>query len=129
MRKYKITLKELNVQFKKREHYLNELGLLAFGLGISSLGTKEPSICAFYSLCIFSLLLCGTCDKHTLFFEALCSKKNRTKKDDALLKAIKKKYLNFKSLLTNYFVFTFGWLFLGGVAVSDSFYILRRLIW
>ena len=128
MRKYLITLTELNVQFKKREHFFNKMGLLAFGLGISSLGTREPSICAFYSLAIISLMICSTCDKYTQFFALLRSKKDRTEKEENILKAIMIKYLNFKSLFTDYSIFTFGYLFLSCVTLSNSVSILKRLI-
>lgn len=109
------TISEIEAEYSKWSELLNGgVGLLAFNLGISCLGTPRPDISSFLSLA-FLLAFMIYAQRH---FPAKIKELRKTELsgiDKVTLIGIEKKYFGFFSFMKNFQIYLIGWCFLGGV--------------
>jgi hypothetical protein len=114
------TISEIEGEYAKWSEFLNGgIGLFAFNLGISCLGTSRPDITAFLSL-LFLLVFSAYGQRH--FPQKLKSlrKTELSGVDEIALLGIEKKYFGFAALFRNFPVYLVGWCFLFGVAIYGA---------
>ena len=112
-------LEKIEAQFKLWVAFLNTgIGLLAFTLGLASLGTNSPSINASLSVFIICLV---RINGHHFFPEEIRKLRKQAQQDSKaqiILDGFDKKHFGFKTNFTKYNLFTFGFIFLILVASS-----------
>lgn len=112
-------LENIAAQFEKWAEFLNSaIGLLAFTLGLASLGTKIPWISATLSMFIVFLVRAGGGHVFPSEIERLRRASKSDKKADVIVKGLIEKHLNANVLILKYPVFLLGMLFLFSVAAS-----------
>ena len=107
--------------FKPWRYFLNNVvGVLAFSLGMASLGTDSPSTNATISMLFLFILIFN---KRRLFPPQLImlrTKDNRTQTEEDCRRSIEKKQIGLSSLFKLYTVYASGWAFLIFVAASKQ---------
>lgn len=112
------TIEELDAEYAKWGEFLNgRVGLLAFSFGLSCLGTPWPDITGFLSL-VFLLLFSVYGQKHFPKTLKQLRKKKLVGVAEMTLIGIEKKYFGLEAAFKKFYVYMFGWLFLGFVSVS-----------
>jgi len=110
-------LSDFELEFARWAEFLNAgVGLVAFNLGISCLGTPHPAITAAFSIG-FLLVFMGYGFKY--FPQKIRKLRGQTLSgvDEVALLGIEKKYFGVCASFTKYPIYTLGWLFLLGVFV------------
>ncbi|WP_326533893.1 hypothetical protein [Pseudorhodoferax sp.] len=111
------TIAEIDAEFAKWSEFLNGgIGLFAFGLGISCLGTPRPDITALLSL-IFLLIVVTHGQRHFPKKLRALREAELSGVDEMVLLSIEKKYFGFAAMFKKFLVYLVGWLFLGAVGI------------
>lgn len=118
----KKTLADIELEYAKWSEFLNfVVGVLAFSLGISCLGTDRPDVTAFLSLLfVFIIMLRG--QKYFPKRLAELRRAELTGVDEVAYLGLRKKYFGLRAVLKNFAIYLIGWLFLGGVAAYGRFF-------
>lgn len=114
-------ISEIEGEYAKWSEFLNGgIGMFAFSLGISCLGTPRPDITAFLSL-LFLLVFSAYGQKHFPQKLKALRKAELSGVDEVALLGIEKKYFGIAATFKNFPVYLVGWCFLGGVAIYGAF--------
>ena len=111
------TIYEIEAEYATWSEFLNGgIGMFAFSLGISCLGTARPDITAFLSL-LFLLLFAVYGQRHFPKKLKALRKAELSGVDEVALLGIEKKYFSFVALFKNFPIYLIGWCFLGAVTI------------
>lgn len=121
------TLSDIEAEYAKWSEFLNGgVGLLAFNLGISCLGTPRPDITAILSfIFLFLFMLYG--QRHFPQKLKTLRKAELAGVDEVAFLGIEKKYFGFVAIFKNFSVYLVGWGFLIGVCVYGVFKNMGKL--
>ncbi|MCJ8270168.1 MAG: hypothetical protein MJK04_12290 [Psychrosphaera sp.] len=116
MSKFELTddyMDKVEMQFRQWSSFLNNaMGLLGFTFGLACMGTQYPVINAWLSIAVLIML---RIDGAKFFPEEVKLLREAAKTDDKaklVLAGFDKKYFGFKTMVTKYHLFTFGFVFL-----------------
>lgn len=111
------TLSDIEAEYAKWSEFLNGgVGLLAFNLGISCLGTPRPDITATLSF-IFLFLFMFYGQRHFPKKLKTLREAELSGVDEVAFLGIEKKYFGFVAIFKNFPVYLVGWFFLAGVCI------------
>lgn len=108
-------------EVKAWQEFLNITGgILAFSLGLGSLGTSSPSTNAIISLFFIIAVAAAGKSKFLSLVLMLRNKENRTITEEKIRRKVEREQLGPKKMITDFYLFTLGCLFLGFVIFSDK---------
>ncbi|MBU0589928.1 MAG: hypothetical protein KJ852_12985 [Gammaproteobacteria bacterium] len=115
------TISEIEAEYSRWSEFLNGgIGIFAFSLGISCIGTPRPDITALLSL-LFLLVFTAYGQRHFPQKLKALRKTELSGVDEVALLGIEKKYFGATAVFKNFPVYLIGWCFLGGVAIYGAF--------
>lgn len=111
------TIGEIDAEFAKWSEFLNGgIGLFAFSLGVSCLGTPRPELTAFLSL-VFLLIVATHGQRHFPKRLRALRADELSGVDEMALAGIEQKYFGLTAVFKQFPVYLSGWIFLGAVGI------------